>query len=204
MPEMNGIETSRLILNAIPGERQPVIIAMSAGSIHDHKEEFYSAGISDFIQKPIRPELLREYLKKWGMKINSGKKGVDDQKIINEEKINFLKDIQSIEDAAFLIELIDIYIKELPRTINNIQKAIEEKNDKDLLFNAHKLKGSSLTLGMDSISEISIKLENAAKIYSFDEDVKKLGEELPYKFEIVEKELEIIRERYTKFINQPW
>ena len=204
MPEMNGIETSRLILNAIPGERQPVIIAMSAGSIHDHKEEFYSAGISDFIQKPIRPELLREYLKKWGMKINPGKKGVDDQKIINEEKINFLKDIQSIEDAAFLIELIDIYIKELPRTINNIQKAIEEKNDKDLLFNAHKLKGSSLTLGMDSISEISIKLENAAKIYSFDEDVKKLGEELPYKFEIVEKELEIIRERYTKFINQPW
>lgn len=204
MPEINGIETSRLIVNAIPDERQPVIIAMSGGSIQDHKEEFYSAGISDFIQKPIRPELLSEYLKKWGMKINSGKKGVDDHKIINEEKINFLKDIQSLEDAAFLIELIDIYIKELPRTINNIQKAIEEKNDKDLLFNAHKLKGSSLTLGMDSISEISIKLENAAKLCTFDDDVKKLGDELPYKFEIVEKELEIIREKYTKFINQPW
>jgi HPt (histidine-containing phosphotransfer) domain-containing protein len=140
----------------------------------------------------------------WGLKIKFGEKRVDDQKIINEQKINFLKDIQSPEDAAFLIELIDIYIKELPKTINNIQNAVKLKNDKELLFNAHKLKGSSLTLGMDSISEISVKLENAVKLGSLGDDVKNLVDELPNKFEIVEKELEIIREKYTNFINQPW
>jgi len=122
--------------------------------------------------------------------------------IINEEKITFLQDVQSNEDAAFLIELLDVYINELPKTISKILNAIESENSKELLFNSHKLKGSSLTLGMDVISEISIKLENAAKAGIFNETVRKLGDELFQKVEIVGKELELIRKKYNKFINQ--
>ncbi len=207
MPEMDGIETSRLIVNAIPKDRQPIIIAMSASNIEDHEEEYISAGISDFIPKPLRQEMLIDCLMKWGEKKiidRIADKDVPVNSIINEEKINFLQDVQSTEDAAFLIDLMDVYITELPKTLSRIQIAIKEKNKKELLFNAHKLKGSSLTLGMDCISDLSIKLENAAKANIFNEDVNKLGNELTGKFDIVEKELEIIREKYNKLMKQPW
>jgi PAS domain S-box-containing protein len=207
MPEMDGIETSKLIVSAIPKEKQPVIIAMSASDMEDHKEECISAGISDFIPKPLRQETLLECLTKWGLKNNTVKNKQNNEneiRIINEEKIGFIKDIQSVEDAAFLVDLIDVYLSELPKTINSIHRAIEDENEKELLLNAHKLKGSSLTLGMDSISEITIKLEKAAKAGLFNSDTKELGNELFQKFDIVEKELEIIREKYNNLMNQPW
>ncbi len=205
MPEMDGIETSRLIINAIPREKQPIIIAMTANNIEEHKEACLAAGMSDFIQKPMLQEVLRDCLMKWGeIAVNEKNKinKLPRPSIINEEKITFLQDVHSNEDAAFLIELLDVYINELPKTISKILNAIENENSKELLFNSHKLKGSSLTLGMDIISEISVKLENAAKAGIFNEAVQKLGDELSQKVEIVGKELEIIRKKYNKLINQ--
>ena len=205
MPEMDGIETSRLIVSAIPREKQPVIIAMTANNIEENKEACLAAGMSDFLQKPMTQELLRNCLMKWGEIAANEKQKTNktpQHSIINEEKITFLQDVQSNEDAAFLIELLDVYINELPKTISKILNAIESENSKELLFNSHKLKGSSLTLGMDVISEISIKLENAAKAGIFNETVRKLGDELFQKVEIVGKELELIRKKYNKFINQ--
>jgi PAS domain S-box-containing protein len=205
MPEMDGLETTKLIINAIQKENQPVIIAMTANNIEEKIEEYLKAGMSDFLQKPLRPETLRNCLLKWGKKISENRRNEnspDQIKIINEDKISFLQEIESSDDAVFLIDLLDVYIAELPKTIGNITTAIEYEDSKGLLFSSHKLKGSSLTLGMDSISEISIKLENAAKAKIFNQDVKRLGKELSDKVEIVAKELEIIREKYNKLINQ--
>ncbi|HSD64708.1 MAG TPA: response regulator [Ignavibacteriaceae bacterium] len=204
MPEMDGIETSRLIVNAIPKKNQPAIILMSAGNKEELSEDYKSAGINDFIQKPLRPEILLECLMKIGKrKITDMDKSDDatNDRIIDEHKINFLQDIQSNDDAVFLIELIDVFIAELPKTIQIIQQAIKDEDGKELHFNAHKLKGSSLTLGMTVISDISVKLENAAKAEIFNEDVRNLGKDLSQKIEIVRKELEIIREKYYKLIN---
>jgi CheY-like chemotaxis protein len=205
MPEMDGLETTKLIINAIQKENQPVIIAMTANNIEEKIDEYLKAGMSDFLQKPVRPESLRNCLLKWGKKISENRRNEnspDQIKIINEDKISFLQEIESSDDAVFLIDLLDVYIAELPKTIGNITTAIEYEDSKGLLFSSHKLKGSSLTLGMDSISEISIKLENAAKAKIFNQDVKRLGKDLSDKVEIVAKELEIIREKYNKLINQ--
>lgn len=204
MPEMNGLETSRLIVNAIPKEKQPVIVLISSGNNDEYNEECIAAGINHFIQKPLKSGVLLECLTKIGEKKTADKRNANnesDYKIIDENKINFLQDIQSNEDAVFLIELIDVFISELPRTIQSIRQAIDNEDEKELLFNAHKLKGSSLTLGMNQVSDISIKLENAAKAGIFNEDVQKLAKDLSQKIEIVRKELEIIRQKYYKLIN---
>lgn len=204
MPEMNGMETVKLIKNVIPEQKQPVIIFLSAGRIEDLRE-YCKLGIQDIIQKPIKSDILLQCLTKIADRKNEALRNNNDAlgggKNIDEQKINFLQDIQSNEDAVFLIELIDVFITELPKTIQGVQQAITDKNEKELLFNAHKLKGSSLTLGMNSISEISVKLENAAKAGIFNGDVQKLGNDLSQRIENVKKELEIIREKYYKLIH---
>ena len=121
MPEMDGIETSKLIVNAIPKENQPVIVAMTANSIAEHKEKCLEAGMHDFIQKPISQDKLGECLKKWAeeKQKNNSQSEQTHFSIIDESKISFLQDVNSNEDAAFLIELLDIYIKEMPKTIRS-------------------------------------------------------------------------------------
>jgi signal transduction histidine kinase/CheY-like chemotaxis protein len=63
MPEMDGIEATRVIRNA--GAKQPVIIALTANTMQGDQEECLNAGMDDFLSKPIRLEDLIGKLEKW-------------------------------------------------------------------------------------------------------------------------------------------
>ena len=84
-------------------------------------------------------------------------------KLIDENKIELIKDIKSPEDANFFIELLDIYTSSFPQSLANIKKCIELNNNAQLEYSAHKLKGSSLTLGIDFVSDICNKIEDLCK-----------------------------------------
>jgi len=143
---------------------------------------------------------------KWGKKIYEEKDQLISELkskraptyLIDENKISFLQDIQTEEDLNFYIELLDVYISDLPVMIGNIKTAVAEKNSKLLQLNAHKLKGSSMTLGIDFIGGISKDLENAAKENKFDENTYELVDDLVHKLETVIKELDVIREKYSR------
>ncbi|MGA8263461.1 MAG: Hpt domain-containing protein, partial [Ignavibacteriaceae bacterium] len=83
--------------------------------------------------------------------------------------------------------------------IRNIKTAVDGKNSKMLQLNAHKLKGSSVTLGIDLITDLSHELESAARANRIDETTEKMADDLVHKFETIIKELEIIREKYSKY-----
>jgi CheY-like chemotaxis protein len=53
MPELNGYETSKIIRKELSKENQPVIIAMTAGTLQENEKEFNVSGMNDFIEKPI-------------------------------------------------------------------------------------------------------------------------------------------------------
>ena len=64
MPEMDGLEATRYILDHwLPNER-PRIIAMTANAMQGDKEACLDAGMDDYISKPIRREELLAALKK--------------------------------------------------------------------------------------------------------------------------------------------
>jgi HPt (histidine-containing phosphotransfer) domain-containing protein len=117
--------------------------------------------------------------------------------ILDENKITFINDIQTPDDVVFLLELLDIYIQDLPKVISNINSAVENKDAAKLQFWAHRLKGSSITLGIDLISDISTTLEEAAKLNRFDDETIRLSSELIHNFEIIIGDLEILKEKYS-------
>lgn len=206
MPEMDGFEATKRIMNELQVDKRPKIIAMTANAMQGDKEECLAAGMDDYISKPIRIEELQSALTKWSEKIDQQrgelisktKKEKTAAKIIDEEKITFLNDIQTEGDIDFLIELFGIYINELPKNIANIISSVENKDSKSLQFSAHKLKGSSVTLGVEFVSDLCHELETAAKDGRFDQNTKNLSNELVQKLEIVVKELEFIKDKYKK------
>jgi PAS domain S-box-containing protein len=63
MPEMDGAQASEIIRRDLPAERQPWIVAMTANAMTGDRERYQSAGMNDYIPKPIRVERLIEVLK---------------------------------------------------------------------------------------------------------------------------------------------
>ena len=62
MPVLDGISATRRIRSDF--DRQPVIIAMTANAMAEDREECISAGMNDYISKPINMEELINVLKK--------------------------------------------------------------------------------------------------------------------------------------------
>ncbi|WP_299077709.1 GAF domain-containing protein [uncultured Ruegeria sp.] len=62
MPEMDGLEASRRINAAFPGNNRPRIVAMTANAMQGDREMCLEAGMDDYIAKPIRVPSLVETL----------------------------------------------------------------------------------------------------------------------------------------------
>ncbi len=205
MPEMDGFEATKFIISELPEENRPKIIAMTANAMQGDREDCLEAGMDDYISKPVRVEELQAALFKWGTELlnikditlSNSEKEKSSLKLIDESKIEFLKDIQSEDDLEFFVELLDIYIRDFPIVINSITDAIKSKDAKKLQFSAHKLKGSSLTIGVEHISKISHELEALAKNEVFGGRTNELAAELMGVFENIIKELAALREKYS-------
>ena len=65
MPEMDGLEATRLIRSNHP--TQPVIIAMTANAMQSDQEECVKAGMDDYLSKPVRVDTLKAMIQKWAL-----------------------------------------------------------------------------------------------------------------------------------------
>lgn len=70
MPEMDGLEATKEILETWPDKR-PVIIAMTANAMEGDRERCLAAGMDDYISKPIKFQEVQEAFEYWGAKIKA-------------------------------------------------------------------------------------------------------------------------------------
>ena len=67
MPEMDGFEATRTIRESesISGRQRTPIIALTAGVLKEERDQCYSAGMDDFLSKPIAKQELEAALDNW-------------------------------------------------------------------------------------------------------------------------------------------
>jgi CheY-like chemotaxis protein len=59
MPDMDGLEASGLICSRMSPSKRPYIVAMTANAMQEDRELCLSAGMDDYLSKPIRPDEIK-------------------------------------------------------------------------------------------------------------------------------------------------
>ncbi len=65
MPEMNGFETTRRLMETSAHRKVPIIIAVTANAFVEDRENCLAAGMDDYISKPIKKDKVQEVITKY-------------------------------------------------------------------------------------------------------------------------------------------
>jgi len=65
MPRMDGYEATALIRKNEVGRKRTPIIALTGSVLKDEPNRHLAAGMDDFLEKPINPQLFHEMMSKW-------------------------------------------------------------------------------------------------------------------------------------------
>ncbi|MCL2705625.1 MAG: ATP-binding protein [Spirochaetaceae bacterium] len=175
MPEMDGVETTKIIREM--GVKIP-IVALTANAIAGTKEEFLAAGMNDLLTKPIRKNLLNKILTEW---LPSEKLifryGKNAPSVENSAEIDaeFWKKVEKIEGLSVQTGLDrvsgqqEVYGKSLKLTIKEIEKCDKNLNEflaagdmRNFTIEVHSIKGSLANIGAMELSRRAYELEIAA------------------------------------------
>lgn len=173
MPELDGVETTRIIRRMYPDYAETPIIALSANAISGVKEMFISEGMNDFVAKPIELRLFNAAVKKWLPQEKVKKLSIDDLKHKNRkmevETVDAIGDLD-VDTAMKLLGTKALYMNVLSDYLKSIEKkaaVIEDLyNRMDIVpytVEVHALKSASRQIGAMELGQMAEDLEHAGK-----------------------------------------
>lgn len=209
MPEIDGLEASKIIREEVPEENIPILIAMTANALTGDRKDYLQAGMDDYLPKPVTIQTLKLLLEKWQNKVKEKRESDIIRSIpgnleftyLKEEAITFLNDIKSKDDIKFFVEMIDVYINDIPRTTEKIKQALTKRNFDNLRFYVHKLKGSALTLGVKITADVCLELETASVKNRMNNEIMFHVNKLVEQVNIISEELILLKNKYLNILN---
>ena len=169
MPELDGLEATRFILNKMVLPQRPYIVAMTAFALEGDKEKCIEAGMDDYISKPFMIEEIIDQLKKWSdpeirktptaiVQSTSSGRPIIDMKIVNA-----LREMTIGSDPDFFFKVIRMFLDQAEQVQAALEESLRYGNLQELAAQAHKLKGSALNIGATRLAEVCKSLEVLAR-----------------------------------------
>jgi CheY-like chemotaxis protein/HPt (histidine-containing phosphotransfer) domain-containing protein len=183
MPELDGLEATRMIRNAASNVINPDIpvIAMTANAMAGDREKCLNAGMDDYISKPVEPNILIEKIKIWLNHIPPRNKEPFVAAHKSEENngpgsfnagelmANFM------EDRSFIAIAINTFLEDMPDQIDTLEELIKQGQTQKGAAQAHKIKGASGYVAAGEFHNTALEMEQAGKAG----DLKTLEQLLP-------------------------
>jgi signal transduction histidine kinase/DNA-binding response OmpR family regulator len=171
MPEMDGYEATAQIRRREGQGRRTPIIAMTANAMQGDREEALEAGMDDYLPKPVKAEELEAVLERWVskededeasvLKSGDGSTSREDsaEDPLDRSALARLGELQVEGEPDILIELIEIFLTDVPPQIVALREAVEAGDAYSVERIAHTLKGSAANMGAERVAAICAKLE---------------------------------------------
>jgi len=175
MPEMDGYQATRRIREleksrGFPGRNKAVyVIALTANALEGDRQKCLDAGMDDYISKPVRLEELEAALQRAVARATSSGNGnhaaapTPRGSSLDAETLESLRALKMDGEPDPLIELIDLFLKDAPLRLREIESAVQNRSAHGLEASAHSLKGSSSNLGARHLSALAAQLVGIAR-----------------------------------------
>jgi CheY-like chemotaxis protein/HPt (histidine-containing phosphotransfer) domain-containing protein len=192
MPEMGGLEATKIIRerqqqkSKFPHYKSPiVIVAMTANAMQGDREKCISAGMDDYLAKPVRPEDIRLIIERWAasatkldLQEKNGAEGSasraatgdapngngsqssnvvpNDEPPVDIDRLNEFTD----GNLESLRELVTLYLDQTTTQLEQLEAAIQAQSAAEVRRLAHSCAGASATCGMLRLVPMLRELEH--------------------------------------------
>lgn len=157
MPNMNGYEATKEIrkYEQETNVKSPVpIIAITANAFESDKLKCFESGMTDYVTKPLKIQELLDKISHYALiRVDKTTEKAEISNILEQ----LMTDIGFTKEEA--MNMYVEYFNYLPTAISELSKAIENEDYKAIQALAHKMKGSSANLRIESIKNICILIE---------------------------------------------
>jgi FixJ family two-component response regulator len=157
MPEMDGLEATRLLRAREDGQRRLRIVAMTANALHGARESYIAAGMDDFVAKPVQiAELVAALRRAAAARSRSAATeppalaGVEPAEVappLEREAFESLQRVMGGADSAAFAELVCDFLESARSGVETMRAALHGGDAEALSRAAHSLKGMSATFG---------------------------------------------------------
>ena len=176
MPQMDGIETTKVIRELIPSAADTPILALTANAMEGVKEMFIKEGMNDFIAKPIDIQILAMKMKQWlpedkilaGEGVELSETETSAEEAVEYEGLDSAGAIRALGSAALYQKVVEEYFRTGRTKYENIMEAYEQEEWEDYTIKVHALKSSSRQIGAMELGDRAEELEKAGKAMDLD------------------------------------
>jgi PAS domain S-box-containing protein len=178
MPEMDGIETTRIIRNEINTEyaKTVPIIALTANALAGNEDIFMSAGFNAFIAKPIDimrlDVILNQWVRDkqgnetlWKMEAAEETGATSANGLLNQKKIEGIdleKGLKRYGNEMVYVKILRSYMVHTPELLEKL-RSLSRETLGEYAIAVHGLKGASYGICAEKIGKQAEGLEMAAK-----------------------------------------
>ncbi|NTW00922.1 MAG: response regulator [Oscillochloris sp.] len=173
MPEMDGLEATRIIRSTYPPEQQPWIIAVTAGAILGDREVCLSAGMNDFVTKPIEQRVLIDALERYrspeipqaqqaDMTRSQEAPAVTADMALDRDALQQLANTLGDQGDTMLKSLITTFIESAHTLQASARQALQRKDSQTLRRTMHTLKSNASTFGAKPLATLCRDLDHRA------------------------------------------
>ncbi len=163
MPGMDGIRACELI-RQLPHQQQTPVVAVTAHAMAGQKEKLLSAGMNDYLAKPIEEEKLHTLLLRYKPGPAAGNWVAPEKAVEITVNENATLDWQlALRQAAgkndLAREMLQMLVAFLPEIRNKVEEQLVGENPEDLVDAIHKLHGSCGYSGVPRLKNLCHLLE---------------------------------------------
>lgn len=155
MPELDGLSATRRIRAELPPERQPRIVVLTANVFSEGRAAAEAAGVDGYLTKPLEPAALVRVLQgSLPLPIPASQ---EEDPPLDPVILAQMRAVFSSPEAWQ--EMIQTYRQDSEALLGSLRQALEQRDPQAIARLAHRLKGSSSTLGAKRLAELCQQLE---------------------------------------------